>query len=294
MAVRVSFRVPDPQNVIDTFGAGAFSRLERDTVATMATASEITTIAVVAGTTEHEYRDQTGVDGTHWYRLRYSTASPTLAAHYSGYGAVFQAGSPGGEVITLEQAKNWTSISDTTDDTWLPVAVGAVNRAVISGIGVDIGPSPDTTRYYDGTRARDGGRRLWVPGGIRAFLTVSVSVDAGVTYTAITADVRIGPRSSERPYGEPGSWIEFIHRPLGSYSTYPHGTDNVKVTATAFVGFGWDAYPMDLVQGASAALQRATKDRRGQGNFPTEADMLRYLNPALLRYYRDMYFTGVG
>lgn len=298
MASLVRWHIDDPQDVIDTFGSGALSRIERGTSAAMSDAAELTTVAVVATTTEHEYRDQTGVPGTSWYRIRFSKATPSLSTDYSGYGPVFQAGAPAGEVITLEVARTYLGIptADTDDDLWLPYAVGAINRAFIRGVGVDIGSSPDTTRYYDGDAANRSGRRLWIPGGIRAFLTVSVSTDGGSTFTAVTSDVRIGPNAHSRPAGEPGAYIEFKDWAAltGSYSTFPVGTDNVKVTATAFEGFGWDAYPDDAVQACLSALQRLYADRSGRGAFPTETDAARYLNPATVRYYRDMYFSMVG
>lgn len=300
MATLVRWHIDDPQNVLDTFGAGALSRIEKSDDYTPATAgsatwSALTTVAVVATTTEHEYAHSAGVAGTTWYRIRYSTASPTLSTHYSGYGPVFQGGAPGGEVITLEVAKTYLGISDTDDDPWLPYAIGAINRAIIRRIGVDIGPSPDTTRYYDGCDAVRDGTRLWIPGGIRAFLTVAVSTDGGTTFTAVTNDVRIGPNAHSRPAGEPGAYIEFKSTAAisGAWSCFPDGTDNVRITATAFEGFGWSAYPDDLVQAGLAALQRLNADRSGRGAFPTETDAARYLNPVTMSHYHDMYFPRV-
>ncbi len=223
--------------------------------------------------------------GTHWYRSRYSIATPTLSTHYSGYGAVFQAGAPGGEVITLDGAKTWTKIQDTDDDGWLAMSVGAMNRAILRSVGVDIGPSPDTTRTFDGY-ASIYGRRLWVKGGIRAFTTVEVSADE-TTWTDISTAVRLGP--ADHPPGEPYSYIE----------VKPHATTSllyayVRVTGTAFATFGWDAYPADLAQAGYSALQRLATDRDGRGSFPTETDAMRYLNPATLEYYKRLYFPGVG
>lgn len=290
--VRVS--ITDPQNVLDTYGALAKYRIERDTVETMATASEVTTGTVVGGTTpqtEYEYADPTGVAGTHWYRVRYSTASPSVAADYSGYGAVFQAGSPAGQIVTLETIKTWTSIGDTTDDAWLSMAVNAMNRAILRAIGVDLGPSPDTTRTYDACHAVRNWTRLWIAGGIRAFTTVEVSTD-GITWTDVTTDVRIGPSAQARPPGEPGAYVEF--RPYTASCSSFVGYVYVRITGTAFATFGWDAYPDDLVQAAVAGLQRAASDRDGRGSFPTETDMARYLNPATIAYYRNMYFPLGG
>lgn len=289
MATLVKLTVQDPQDVLDTFGTGALIRIERDTSAAMGTASEVTTIAVVAGTTEYEYRDQTGVAGTHYYRSRYSKATPSGDTDYSGYGSVFRAGTPGGQVITLETVKTWAVIGDTEDDGWLPMLVNAINRAIIRGIGVDIGPSPDTTRTYDACDAVRGGRRLWVPGGLRTFATVEVSTD-GSTWTAVTSDVRIGPAEHERPAGEPGAYIEF--KPYTSGSATFSGYRYVRITGTAFATFGWDAYPDDLVQAAVAAAIRMMRERQGRSDFINETNAIRYIDPNLLRSYRSIYFPG--
>jgi hypothetical protein len=299
MAALVRLTVQDPQNVLDTYGAGALIRLERDTSSAMSGATEATTIPVVAGTTEYEYRDTTGVAGTHWYRSRYSKASPSVGADYSGYGPVFQAGAAAGEVITLETVKTWADIDDTIDDGWLALAVGAVNRAIVggNGIGVDLGPSPDTTRTYDletaeGRRATvRGDTRRIIPGGIRAFTTVEVSVD-GTTWVEVTSDVRVGPAVHERAPGEPGSWIEFkphVSGGLWSFAGYRY----LRITGIAFQTFGWDAWAMDLVQAAVAALQRMSLERDRNGQFPSETNALRYLDPRLLAHYRLMYFAPV-
>ena len=143
MAALVRVSITDPQNILDTYGTGALYRIERGSSSAMSDASEITAAEVSNDGTEYEYRDQTGVAGTHWYRLRYSKASPSVASDYSGYGAVFQAGALSGEVITLETFKTWADIDDTVDDPWLPLAIGSCNRAIIgpSGVGLDLGPN---------------------------------------------------------------------------------------------------------------------------------------------------------
>lgn len=193
-------------------------------------------------------------------------------------------------IVSLATIKTWTSIADVVDDAWLTIAVDACNRAIFRGIGVDLGPSPDATRTYDVRDATRDLTRLRIPGGIRAFTTVEVSND-GTTWVAITSDVRIGPAAHLREPGEPGSFIEFkpYTATYSSFMTFVY----VRITGTAFATFGWDEYPSDLVQSAVAALQRAATDRDGRGSFPTETDMARYLNPATIAYYRNLYRPAV-
>jgi hypothetical protein len=291
MASLVRVNIADPQDVIDRLGAGALYRIERATTSAMADTTEVGVGLIEAGTTEYEFRDPTGIDGSHWYWSRYSTGTPGGDSDYSGYSAPQQAGAPGGQVITLETAKTWCNIGDTVDDAWFPYAVGAMNRAIIRSISVDIGPSPDTTRTYDACKATQEGRRLRIPGGIRAFSTVEGSSD-GTTWTAITTAVRVGPLAQARPYGEPGGYIEF--KPYNAMASTFLAYSYVRITGLAFATFGWDAYPDDLVQAALSGLQRMILDRRGQGNFPTETDAARYINADLICDYRGMNFAGVA
>jgi hypothetical protein len=293
MAQRLKLTVPDPQDIIDTYGAAPLMRIERSsdyTVADPGSAnwSEIGTKVVVAGTVEYEYIDSTGVAGTHWGRTRFSIASPDSADDYSGFSIPFLYGALPGGPLSLETAKLWGSYDGTADDSWLALAVDAVNRAGISLIGVDLGPSPDTTRdTYLASDVKQDGKRLYIPGGIRSFLTVSTG--DGTTWTAITSYVRVGPVSHSRPPGEPGSYIEV--RPEASVRL--DASYYIKVTATAFEGFGWDAWPMDLVQDALAAVQRMSLDRARGGNYPSEIAALRYLHAPLWRGYGARYFPMV-
>lgn len=198
-------------------------------------------------------------------------------------------------VITLANYKTWAGISDTTDDLWLAMTISSVDRAILGGIGVSLDSSADTTRYYDGRDATDGGKRIWVPGGIRAFTTVQVSTDGGATWDTVTNDVRIGPKAQDRPTSEPGAYIEFKDWSaiVGSWAFFPTGTDNVKVTGSTNATFGWSAWPDDLVQAAYVAVQRMSRERDAQGAYPTETNAARYLDRELLRSYRLRYFPGV-
>lgn len=187
-------------------------------------------------------------------------------------------------VITLSTYKTWAGISDTDDDDWLQTAVDAVAAAVEREVGSDLGSSADTTRTYDGSNATDGGRRLRIPGGIRAFTAVEVSNDAS-TWTAVTDDVRLGPPTWEKPSERPYSYIE--SKPdksvcLGSY-VY------VRVTGTTNITFGWAAWPDEVVQDALVAVQRMMLERGQQGQYPNETSAVRYLNKRMLATYRGIY-----
>lgn len=229
--------------------------------------------------------------GTTTWTVTRGYLSTTAATHADNSTVTLVEDAP----ISLAAYRAWASITDTTDDAWLTTGADAFNRAVRSAVGVDLGPSVDTTRYYDGRDAVRDGTRLWVPGGIRTFLTVAISYDAQATWTTITADVRIGPVASQRPYGEPGSYVEFVYAPTTA-SRFPSGTADVRLTCTTLLGFGWAAWPEDIVQDALSGLQRMAMDRNRSGGspYPNETNAMRYLSRDLLRGYRAMSFPGVG
>lgn len=287
MAALLDILVRDPQDVLDTFGAGAKVYIQRGLTDDVADSSALSSVAVVAGTTAYQYADAAGTPGTDRYFLRYGKASPSVADDYSGWVGPLLAGALAGGPLSLETIKTWGSIADTDDDPWLPIAIGSVNRAIVAGIGVDLGPSPDTVRTYDSAHAVRDGRRLWIPGGIRAF--TAVETGDGSTWTAITSRVRVGPLAHSRPTGEPGAWIEVVP----GESERLDVSDHVRVTGTAFATFGWEAWPLDLVQAGVAAVQRMALERSNQGQYPTETNALRYLDPKLLAHYRQRYFPAV-
>lgn len=200
-------------------------------------------------------------------------------------------------VITLANYKTWAGIADTDDDGWLAMSIASVDRAIQgpAGVGFDLSPSADTTRDYDGSDAVCDGTRLHIPGGIRAFTAVSVSIDGGANFTAVTSDVRVGPVAHMRSSGEPGGYIEFKdwRSITGSYRWFPQGVGNVRIAGTTLLTFGWAAWPDDLVQAAYVAVQRMSRERDSQGAYPTETNAMRYLDKNLLASYRTRYFPPV-
>lgn len=290
MATLVTLTVDDPQNVIDTYGSGALIRLERDTVEAMTSASEVTTVAVDAAKTEYEYRDQTGVDGTHWYRTRFSTASPSVAADYSGYSDPWLAGAYGGELVTLETAKAYLGVTGTASDGILGTFVGWVNEFTESYIGARIGPGGTATRTFDS----DGSPSLYIPRGIRSAGTVSIRDQTNGTYTALAStDWVIRPASHERKPGWPGQWIVIVdgdHR-----RRTPVGYDIWRVTDGAW---GWGVVPADLRMFGTTMVARVFQRRQtGQSDAVGSDEFGNAIISAMLspedRYTLDRYRNAV-
>jgi hypothetical protein len=296
MAALLDITVPNPQDQLDAYDTGALIYVNRGTTDSVGDSSQVTTIPIVATTVLYQYADPAGTPGTDRYWVRYGKASIVTADDASGWTGPILAGALAGGPLSMEVLKNWAAIDDTADDRWLPVAMEAINRAVISpaGIGLDLGPSPDTVRTFDGDSATNRGDRLRVPGGIRTFTTVEISTDGGVTWEDVTADVRLGPKAWERGSGEPYSYLEFkdANAISGPYTWFPPGRDNIRITGPAFGTFGWDAWAWDIVQDALAAFQRMQDDRRKLGDYPTETAAMRYLTQPLMKIYRDRYFPA--
>ena len=223
----------------------------------------------------------------------FGTTSWTVTRGYNGSTAAIHSDNavvydlPDG-VINVTDVKAWNADPQpTADDGWMPTAVAAVNRAGVRACGIDLGPSTDTSRQYDASAVVRNGTRLYIPGGIREFLTVATG--DGTTWTTITDSVRVGPLAHSRPAGEPGSYIEVIP----GESVRLDASYFVRITATTLEGFGWDAWPADLVQDALAAYQRLALDKARGGQYPTEIAAMRYLHLPLWHGYRDRYFPRV-
>lgn len=233
MATLLTIPVGSPQDVIDRFGTGSLIRVERGTWPALSDATEQTTIAIVAGTNGYEWRDPTGIASTHGYQVRFSSATPSLATDYSAYSDPVQAGELL-EWTSLEEVKLWVDIDDTEDDTPLRQAIEATNAYITQCVGRFLGPSTDTTRTYRRLEPGDGGRLLWIPGGIRSFTTLELRRRSTEAWETVTSgDVVVGPPSWELRSGQPYAWLEFIDDPTGSWLSFPiHG--EMRLTGAAF------------------------------------------------------------
>lgn len=83
--------VDDVNDVIAGFGAGALIRIERSTSEDFQTFGEIHTIPLVEDVTHYEWWDPSGTND-HWYRTRFSKASPVIGTDYSAYSEVVRGG----------------------------------------------------------------------------------------------------------------------------------------------------------------------------------------------------------
>lgn len=137
-------------------------------------------------------------------------------------------------VTLIDDEGEWTSASHMMDTLGLTTAaqlavlepcVDAANAEITRRVGRFLGPASETTRTYRRIEPDEGGRVLWIPGGIRSFTTIELrrtSLDAWETVTS--GDVVVGPPSWDLRPGQPYAWVEFIDDPAGDWGSFPwHG-----------------------------------------------------------------------
>lgn len=256
---KLSITVQDPADLLASgaYGTGALIRVERSTSSSFATTTEITTIALVAGTLLYEYWDNGGTAGS-WYRTRYSKATPSVAGDYSAYSSPFQVTS---RLTSLDDVKVRLGIpsSNTASDDLLGAAIDASGSAITSYVGFFVGPSGDTVRIYDGRDATRRGTRLWIRGGILTLTQVRIADYTGGTLnTGSLADFIPGPPAHSRRPDQPALYIDISDTPDGNYPWFPPGLQNVELTGT----FGYAAVPYDVWDVATSLAVRQFQARQ--------------------------------
>lgn len=238
--------VDDSADLITGYGSGAVVRVERSTDGL--SWSEITTIAIVSGTSRHEYWDATGTT-SHSYRFRYSKASPSVATDYSGYTTIEAVTSSVQQWATAATMKLRMGIADSTDDDILTQYAMEANQWLHGRIGRPVGPVASTTYFFDGEDTILGGKCLPVPMGVRTVTSLAVRSATGDAYTSIpSSDYHLRPRVQARDVGWPATqlWLTDVASSSNTWGTlFPRkGYDAIQVTATA----GFDEHPADLVE----------------------------------------------
>ena len=207
MSIKVTVQVDGAADWL-VASADARFRLDRDTTAAFAAATEVVTTVLVSGTERYEVWDASGTT-TSWYRFRIEGATDNAL---SGWSTPFQ-------VIEDQQIATLASVklalgsgAVSGDDDVLSFYVTGVNEAIIHRIGYYPGPSSDTTRSYDGKDAVSASvsgdaRRLWIPGGVRAVTSLTLGATAAAGTAATSTAYGLFPRSHLLRPGEPYHYI---------------------------------------------------------------------------------------
>lgn len=253
MAIRVVVNVNNAGDWLAANAAARF-RLDRDSSAAFDAPTEVSTTVLVSGTERYEIWDENGATAS-WYRFR---IEDDVDSGISGWSTPWQvlASQPIATLASVKQVLG--SGASTTDDDMLSRIIDGVNAAMVHRIGYYPGPSDDTTRTYDGAEAVRDGKRLWVPGGVRAVTSLTLATSTGGSGTAATlTDFFLGPSSYLSRPAEPYHYIEFKDVTTGAHSQFEYGFGNVVAVGL----FGWHAVPDDLVHIATAWAVRRWKAR---------------------------------
>ena len=259
MAIKVVLHTDGSADWIAS-NANARFRLDRSASggAAFTTSTEVVTTALTSGTDRYEVWDTAGSPTT-WYRFRIEDAADGALSDWS---TPFQvtARQP---IATLASVKLALGSGATaTDDDALSLYIDGINGRIVQRIGYYPGPSSDTSRTYHGRNAVQGGKRLWIPGGVRSVTTLSIATTTGGSATAATStDYVLGPDLYDLRPGEPYHWIDFVDVTTGSHSSFAYGFSNVVIVGL----FGWGQVPDDLVSTATAWAVHDWKTRNTGG-----------------------------
>lgn len=187
-----------------------------------------------------------------------------------------------GSYVTATTLKAQINKTDTADDTLLGVICDRVNQYIESVTKQPISPITSAAYTYDG----NGLRRIFLPmplaattegvGGARAVTLLEIAPYSGGTFETIAStDYAIRDRFG---VGGPYRWLLLSDKPAGTYTTFPEGMANVRVTMTA----GWAAIPDDVSEMAVNIAQRAWNAKEaGQQNVIGSDEMGR---PSVAQY----------
>lgn len=167
-----------------------------------------------------------------------------------------------GAYATAAALKALIGISGSEHDTLLGLICDRVNQYIETKTKQVIAPITSAAYVYDG----DGLTRVFLPtpvsastlsiGGLRAVTLFEIAPTTGGTFETIASTDYF--LRGKHGMGGPYRYAALSDIPAGSFSRFPEGRANVRITGTA----GWAAIPDDLTQLAIALAQRAWNARQ--------------------------------
>lgn len=193
-----------------------------------------------------------------------------------------------GSYASAAALKALIGITDSSDDALLGLTCDRVNQYIESECKQILAPITSAAYLYDG----NGLTRMFLPtpaaasylgiGGLRAVTLVEIASETGGTFETITYSTSGATDAylrGRKGVGGPFQWLVLSDLPAGSYTRYPKGFANVRITGTG----GWTAIPDDVTAMALSVAHRAWNARQsGQQNLVGADDHAR---PFVAQYF---------
>jgi hypothetical protein len=222
------------------------------------------TLPLVAGTRSYTAYDPAGTSTT-WYRSRFENAA---ASRVSDWSTAFQPGA-GGYCNLYDVKQDLDKVAaDTTADELLLDYIREITDYIRGFTGREFATESGTFTF-DGIAAMNGGKYLSIPRGVQSISLLEAAANTGGSFTTIPSSAYVlRPTVQERTPGWPATELWLTDNYVGSsYSTFPRGYDNIRVTGV--LGFGVPAriegVARRTVVRAYAARQAGQNDMLGVG-----------------------------
>lgn len=214
---------------------------------------------------ESEWMRVTAGAGTTTWTVTRGYNSTTAAIHDSGT-PIYHVPDTYADLSRIKRRLRGAADTETAvDDDILSDYIDVVQSHLVSFLGMFLGPSAETSISLDGAAAINGRKWLYVPYGIRTLTSVEFST-GGTWATVTAADIVSSPRAYEPRVdpNQPTTLLKFKDTVSGSYSAFPDGTENVRITGT----FGWSEPPAKVGEIADTLVVRMYQARQtGQRDY---------------------------
>ena len=291
MAIHISVSLTETAaDLITGYGAGALLYLD-SAASSGGVYSNVTSTALVAGTTTYEFWDASGTSTT-WYKSRAGDSGGTA---YGAYSPEFQATSLEA-YASLMDLRESMDLPGTDRDNYLMDLLRSASETIDAACGRQFYRSPqvsgDTTWYVDIERAdasslvrasHGGITTTGVPLDIISITTLGIrDNEADASYTTIAA----GDTGYYLGAGDGIGWpsADVLLSPQGAdYTSYPVGKRGVELTGA----LGFSTVPLAV---KTACLDMAREAyRQGPGGGPAQIGTNQLGSPVYLTGYPQSY-----
>lgn len=209
---------------------------------------------------DSEWMRATAGAGTTTWTVTRGYNGTTAAAHDTGT-AIYHVPDTYADLSRIKRRLRGSADAETSsDDDLLTDLINDVQGELTTRIGMFLGPTTETVILLDGAEALDGQRRLYIPFGIQTLTSVEVQPSTGGAWETVTAaDLMSLPRAYEPRIdpNQPTTSLMFKDIVSGSWTSFPYGHENVRVTGT----LGWSQPPQKVAEIADTLVVKMFQAR---------------------------------